>query len=50
MSEFTVLLKKGAKNYPGDLLLLGRFWSEDSMDTLLSHEARGEDLWMAIEV
>ncbi len=35
------------KKYPDDLLLLAWFWSVHRMDTLLSHEAAGEDLWMA---
>lgn len=35
------------EKYPDDLLILLGFWSVQSMDILLSHEATGQDLWMA---
>ena len=31
------------------LLFPARFWSVHTMDTLLSHEAKGEDLWMSVK-
>jgi len=37
--------KRVGKKNLDDLLLLARFWSVYTMDTLLSHEATGEDLW-----
>ncbi len=40
--------KRVGKMYLDDLLLLARFWSVHTMNTLLSHEATGEDLWMAV--
>jgi len=33
-------------SYPDDLLRPVRFWSVHTMDTLQSHEATVEDLWM----
>lgn len=42
MSKFIVFKKKiVGKNYPDDLLLMQRFWSVHTMDTLLYHEATG---------
>ncbi len=45
MSEFTV--KKEGKKYPDHVLPMW-FWSVHTMDALLSHEAMGEDLWIAV--
>ncbi len=39
MSEFIVFLKQ----YPDDVLVTVRSWSAHLIDTLLSHEAMGED-------
>jgi len=36
------------KKYTDDLLRPMRFWSVHMMDTLLSHEATGEDLWIML--
>ncbi len=40
--------KTVSKKFPDDLLLLSGFYSVHSIDTLLSHEATGEDVWMTI--
>lgn len=37
------------EKYPDDLVFLPRFWSLHPLDTLLSHEATGENLWMAVK-
>ncbi len=39
--------KIGGK-YPDDLILPQRFGSVHLVNTLLSHEATGEELWMAV--
>jgi len=44
------VLKTVGKKYSDDLLFLVRFWRANQMDTLLYHEATGEDLWMAAEL
>ncbi len=36
--------KTVSKKFPDDLLLLSGFYSVHSIDTLLSHEATGEDV------
>lgn len=48
MFEFVVFKKLSAVKHPDDLQLLVSFWSVHSMETLLSHEATGEELWMAV--
>ncbi len=39
-----IIRKTVGEKYPDNLLLLVKFWSARSMDTLQSHEAAGEDL------
>jgi len=40
---------KRDKKYLDDLLLPARFWNLHTMETLLSHEATGQDLWMPVK-
>ncbi len=46
-NTFHSIWKTKAKKFPDDFSR--EFWSVHLMDSLLSHEAMGEDLWMAVE-
>lgn len=44
-----VCLNSVGKKCPDDLLFPPGFWGAHSIDTFLSHEAAGKDLWMAVK-